>query len=274
MDGYVKIDRSFGMEALLAVVLAIFFVGFSLVYTPFNVLSYYDTGGFRPSFHLLMTGAIILVVLMATRSIYHVIYARRRMLWWRYALWCLGEIAVTSLFAALYAWLFKRSDTEYFEAFSYCFRLLFLTLVFPYTFHVLYQIIREEDQRIEELLQAPQAADEVALIKFNDEHGRFKLAIDADEILYLQAEVNYVRIYYLEAGKVKSFSLRNSLKSVEPLVAERGIIRCHRSYFVNPRHVKVLRKDKYGFIVAELNIPEVAPIPISKNYYEKIAELL
>ena len=274
MDGYVKIEKSYGSELLLGAILALFFVGFTLVYAPFDVHTYFETGGFSHGFHLLMIGAITLVVLVAARSIYHAFYARRRTLWWRYALWCVGEIAVAALFAALYTWLFKRAGTDYFEAFTYCFKLLFMTLVFPYTFHVLYQIVREENQRIEELLKAPQAGEEVALIKFNDEHGRFKLAIDAAEILYLRAEVNYVRIYYLEAGKVKDFSLRNSLKSVDSVVSERGIVRCHRSYFVNPRHIKVLRKDKYGFIVAELNIPEISPIPISKNYYETIAALL
>jgi len=274
MDGYVKIEKTIGSELLFGVLLSVFFVGFTLFYTPFAVDEYFQTGGFNYDFHLLMIGIISLLVLLISRTIYHLFYARKRTLWWRYALWCLGEIAVIAFFAGLYSWLFKRPALDYFDAFSFCFKLLFFTLVFPYTCHILYQIVKEEDQRIEALMKMPQSQEETPLIKFNDEHGRFKLAIDATEILYLHAEVNYVRIYYLEAGKVKEFSLRNSLKSVEPLVTERGIVRCHRSYFVNSRHIKVLRKDKYGFIVAELNIPEVTPIPISKNYYESVAGLL
>ena len=64
------------------------------------------------------------------------------------------------------------------------------------------------------------------------------------------------------------------MKNIEKAVEGHGIVRSHRSYFVNPSHVKVLRKDKYGFVVAEFNIPDVNPVPISKSYYESIAELM
>lgn len=274
MDGYVKIEKPFGSEMFFSMVLALFYVGFMLFYTPFKVDTFFETGDLHYGFHLLMTGTATMLVLVATRTIYHIFYARRRTLWWRYALWCLGEIAVAALFTALYTWLFKRAEIDYFGAFTYCFKLLLCSLAFPYAFHILYQIVREEDERIEALMKTPGMPEEAALIKFNDEHGRFKLAIDAAEILYLRAEVNYVRIYYVEAGSVKEFSLRNSLKSVERMAADRGIVRCHRSYLVNPRHIKVLRKDKYGFIVAELNIPGIAAIPISKNYNEALTDLL
>ncbi len=273
MDGYVKIEKSFWAELLIAPVFAVFLIGFLMFYTPFDVKSFYTAGGFDSSFHIVMIGAVTMACLAISRTVYHFTYARKRTLWWRYAVWCIGEIAFAALFAALYSWLFKQDAITYFGAFSYCFRILFFSLVFVYAFHILYHIIQEEDARIEEMMKSP-AVEEEALVKFNDEHGRFKLAIDAAQILYLHAEINYVRIYYVEAGSVKEFSLRNSLKSVEPVVTERGIVRCHRSYFLNPRHVKVLRKDKYGFIVAELNIPGITPIPISKNYYETVAELL
>ena len=53
-----------------------------------------------------------------------------------------------------------------------------------------------------------------------------------------------------------------------------GIIRCQRSYFVNPRHVTVLRRDKEGFIQAELDVNNSKPVPVSPKYYEQLSKML
>ena len=53
-----------------------------------------------------------------------------------------------------------------------------------------------------------------------------------------------------------------------------GIIRCQRSFFVNPRHVTALRKDKEGLIIAELDVQGVRTIPVSPNYYDNLSKLL
>ena len=48
----------------------------------------------------------------------------------------------------------------------------------------------------------------------------------------------------------------------------------HRSYLINPVHVKVLRKDKEGVVYAELDAPEVQHIPVTKRYYASVSSLL
>lgn len=42
------------------------------------------------------------------------------------------------------------------------------------------------------------------------------------------------------------------MRKLEPVAEHFHLIRCQRSYYVNPTHVKVLRKDKDGFIYADL----------------------
>ena len=273
MDGYVTTRRGYMRHFFLGLFLAGFFLAFLFVYHPFGITEFFDgCGGLGYAFHFLMLTCILLLSSTMTHTLFYAFAVDKKMLWWKYALWCIAEVFVAALFEGLYTWLFHRSTMEYVDAVPYCFKLLFLTLVFPYTFHILYLIILEGRDHIEQLKKAP--GEEVAPIKFTDEHGRLKLIIDAAEILYLNSRTNYVDIYYLDAGRVKQYSLRNSMKSIEETVAGYGIVRCHRSYFVNPSHVKVLRKDKYGFVVAEFNIPEINPIPISKSYYEALAELM
>jgi len=273
MDGYVKARRGYTEHLLFGFFQFGFFLAFMFIYHPFDVAEFYDgSGGLGYAFHFLMLASIMLLSYIIVHTLFYVVNVNKKMLWWKYALWCATEVFVASLFAGLYTWLFNRGTMNYIDAMSYGLKIYFLILMFPYAFQILSLIILEGKENIEQLKRSP--AEEVSPIKFSDEHGRLKMIIDPTEILFLNARSNYVDIFYLDAGRVKQYALRNSMKSIEEAVAEHGIVRCHRSYFVNPAHVKVLRKDKYGLVVAEFNIPEVNPIPISKNYYDSIAELM
>ena len=46
------------------------------------------------------------------------------------------------------------------------------------------------------------------------------------------------------------------------------------SYYINKNLVKMLRKDKDGIILVELESPDTKLIPVSKRYYEGLANLL
>ena len=120
---------------------------------------------------------------------------------------------------------------------------------------------------------APEAKEE-DLIRFADTTGRLKLVIAHDVLLYIEAQENYVRVHYLEGEQLKEYSLRQSMRGIEELMERHGIVRCQRSYFINPRHVKVLRRDKEGFIQAELDVPHIKPVPVSPKYYEEVSRLL
>ena len=93
-------------------------------------------------------------------------------------------------------------------------------------------------------------------------------------IVYIEASTNYVIIKYMDGERVKDYQLRNSMKTLEPQLRKHGIIRCQRSFFVNPRHVTALRKDKEGLIIAELDVQGVRSIPVSPTYYENLSKLL
>jgi DNA-binding LytR/AlgR family response regulator len=78
----------------------------------------------------------------------------------------------------------------------------------------------------------------------------------------------------MEGDRIKVYELRNSMKSLENTAAGRNLVRCHRSYYVNPRHVKVLSRDKDGVIYTEFTDPNIKKVPVSKLYYESLAKLL
>ena len=120
----------------------------------------------------------------------------------------------------------------------------------------------------------PAVTQESQRMRFYDEKHNLKIVLDAQSILYVEADVNYVDIYYSENDKIRSYSLRNSMKAIDELCHDHGLVRCQRSFYVNPRHIKVLRKEKDGIVYAELDAKDVRHIPVTKKYYDKLTEML
>ena len=250
-------------------IMSLIFLGSCLLYNPFDIVGYYTFGSMSFSFHLVMLSCIILVCSLLSRTGLYLILRKHDIQWINYGVYCIIELTVMSSFAALYTVLFKGAGTGYFFVLSKCIKFIFLSLVYPYAFLALvYLVMRKEEE-----LQRKDMASDNTLLRFYDEHKRLKLSIAPSAILYVKSEFNYVQIHYLDGTKVKTYMLRASMKSLED-TGSRALTRCHRSYFVNPGHISVLRKDPQGFIVAEMNIPDIASVPVSKQYYDKLTVLL
>ena len=113
-----------------------------------------------------------------------------------------------------------------------------------------------------------------SLMRFYDNTQKLKLMIASSAVLYIEAAENYVHVRYIEGDHLKDFPLRASMKSLEELMQKHGLVRCQRSYYINPQHIKVLRRDKEGMISAELDIPNQKSIPVSPKYYDSLAKWL
>ena len=98
--------------------------------------------------------------------------------------------------------------------------------------------------------------------------------ISSDVLVYVEAQENYVHIHYMEGDIQKEYSLRQSMRGIEELMEKHGIVRCQRSYFVNPKHVTVLRRDKEGIIQAELDRHGMKAVPVSPKYYDQLSKML
>ncbi len=267
MTTQLRIGKTYKSQLLYVFLIPAFFVGFCFLYDPFGMKEFYQIGGMGFGFHFIILAVILMAVLAITRLIFSAIYRHTPFLWWHYTVWCFGEVFVYSLFMALYTTLFYAGEHNYFVALSNCFKFAYLILVYPYLFLIMIQIIRNKNAELN-------AEPVETLVKFYDEHKRLKLTIDPSAIICIQADANYVIIRYMDADRIKEFMLRASMKSVENTVSRHGLVRCHRSFFVNPKYVKMLSKNREGMITAELLHPEVASIPVSKQFYKQLSELL
>jgi len=240
----------------------VFFLGFILVYKSQWMLHFIDCGlGYV--FNALMLTCILIGILCISRIPMTVKREGLHLSWWQYSIWSFGEVMVFCCFAALYMALIYGTY-GYFPALGQCLRLVFAILPYPYiVIALLFALIRPDNETAEE-----------DLVRFADNTGRLKLVIAHDVILYIEAQENYVSIHYLEGEKHKEYSLRQSMRGIEDLMERHGIIRCQRSFFVNPRHVTVLRRDKEGFIQADLDIKNSKSVPVSPKYYEQLSKML
>ena len=114
---------------------------------------------------------------------------------------------------------------------------------------------------------------------YEQSKSKFKSNSRIKEWLAVRVLLNHMlgsnaEIVYTENGTEREYTLRSSMKAIDEMCQDNGLVRCHRSYYINPAYVKVLRKDKEGVIFAEMDSRNVIRIPVSKTYYDHLAELL
>lgn len=265
MDAMPKLYRRFIPQLLHMIILPVFFFSFMLIYRPLNVINITGTEYF--GVHMTILSCVILICIIALRLLYF--YLPLKLNYPLYSTWCLGEMIFISFFVALYLWLVLMKPFAYFEMLAYALKYISFTLVFPYV--ILALSIRIADYSYSRIEDADSAASRM---RFYDEKHNLKIVLSASMILYIEADINYVHIYYSENSKVKSYMLRSSMKAIDELCQDHGLMRCHRSYYINPSHVKVLRKDREGIVYAELDAQDLRNIPVSKKYYDRLSELL
>ena len=117
--------------------------------------------------------------------------------------------------------------------------------------------------------EGQEAAKRQTMYNFYDERGELKLSVKPDSCYYLESADNYVQIYYINAGKVQSLMIRNSMKNIEWRFQDTQLIRCHRSYIVNISKVQAVRRVE-GDMVLDFGNDKIPLIPVSKAYAEQI----
>lgn len=262
--------KKFTTQIVYFLVVPFFLLVFAALYTPFHIDSLLDTETTRASysFNITMVMCILLVVMVISRVVLYLTRAINHMSLNLYRIWCVMEIVVSSFFVALYISLIGHFQKQYLEILVITAAYLFLTLLIPYLFIELayrFSAVKSID---------PETVANDSRIHFYDSRHNLKFVVAADHILYIKADENYITIHYTEAEKMKTYEMRSSMKNIEDICTSNGILRCHRSYFINPTHIKALRKDKENLIVAELDIKEGTLIPVSKTYYEDLVKVL
>lgn len=265
MSVVARVYRRFIPQLLHMLILPVFFFAFMLIYRPYNIMDFFGYEWF--GVHITIISSIILVLIVVTRLLYY--FLPLRLTYALYAVWCLAEVVFISFFTALYLWLVLDKPMPYFDTLTLSFQYVCLTLLIPYV--ILALALRIHDFSCGDSESGGSSSDR---IRFYDEKHNLKIVLDSRSVLYIAADSNYVKIYYTDSGKFRCYILRNSMKAIDEICQEHGLLRCQRSFYVNPKHVKVLRREKEGVIYAELDVEDAKHIPVTKRYYDRLAEML
>ncbi len=266
MSALPTVFRRYIPQLLHMVVLPVFFFVFLLLYRPIEVQALLGTSYF--GVHITLLSCIILISTIIIRLVYY--FLPLKLNYSLYALWCVAEMVFISFFIAIYFWLVLRQGTPYYQNLTSSFQLVFMSLIFPYA--ILALSIRIHDYHERSLIASEPYNNK--RMRFYDQKHNLKLVLVPQAILYIASDENYININYLDNERVRTYVLRSSMKAVEELCLENGLVRCHRSFFINPSHVKILRKDPDGVVFAELDSNDVRHIPVTKRYYENLSSLL
>lgn len=261
----------FGWTAtiLFMTALPVFFLVFSVVYNPFGITEFLDMGKGQFALNISILLAIMLAAEGGMRTALHYFKDAKRFTAAHYVCWCLGELIVISLFSSLYLSLVSGGLYPYFDAlFSYCLPYSALILIYPCLILSLAFGIAGAKEAV-----SGKEVEDSGLIRFYDSYRKPKLLIAVSAILYIKADENYMNIWYSDNGKAVRYSLRAPMNSIEESCVRHGLVRCQRSYFVNPQHVTILRKEN-GWIYADLDMEGLPSIPVSKRYYETLSGML
>jgi len=251
------------------VIAPLFLFVFVLAADPYHVSDFLSHEGSSYTLGLIFITLISVAVLSITRMLLFILRRLLNMNWSIYILWCAGELVFVALFQSLYMALATGGTLPYFTVLSQCFVWFSMSMIYPYI--VLGMGIQIHYLKHREAEGAP---DDKSLIRFYDEYKKLRFIIAQEAILFIKSEINYVHIHYLDNGRPKTIILRSSMRALEETLTRHGLVRCHRSYIVNPDHIRLVRKDNNGFAIAELDVPGQENVLISKTYYSAVSKFL
>lgn len=270
MSPIARIFYKMPSNVLFFTVVPLFYFLFVLAYNPFDLESFLAVGQGKYTLNLLICSLIVLGVMVLSRMLLFLLRRVLDMGWSLYILWCVGEVVLCGLFMSIPLGIGWAGERTYLSTMSLCVLYSAGILVYPLAILSMAVQLYVDAHR-------PSVAplvDERTLIRFYDEQKRFKLAVASEAILYIEAEDNYVHIVYLDNGRARDYTLRSSMRALEESLARHGLVRCHRSFFINASHVDLLRKDANGYALAQLDRDGTKPIPVSKRYYDAVIAML
>ena len=137
----------------------------------------------------------------------------------------------------------------------------YFLMLFEYTSVMVFPLL------ISDFLRKPVVAEPlkpVSTYAFQSENGKSSLEVQADSLLFIKSDDNYVEFYLLVNDRVEVRLQRNSLKRIGQQLADRkNLVRCHRSFMVHRQQIKAIESHSGKM---HLNMGHGHLIPVSASY--------
>jgi hypothetical protein len=186
-----------------------------------------------------------------------------------YLLWLFIEIALINL---SYIILYGNPIGNFINDLGFSLKYTLMSIWLPYSFAILIVYYKNQRNEIESLKTIANKPTEKQLIVFKDENGKIKFSVLSKDLLLLESTDNYVSVFYILQNKVQRKLLRNSLKNLEEMLKGNMIIRCHRSFMVNPANVEFMQKNGKKLNIKIKHFDK--SIPVSEKYSSPFLDFL
>lgn len=277
-------DYLFGKHQLISTVTfaALFSLVFLMVSIPFSDNAWFKLDTTRAFSYTIRFFVIALLMVCISKRLMYMLRYSHNWKFGEYVLWNIIEIlAVCGCYTYLTYYASDQGvitltetdpDKIFFNSITYC----VISLGVPYIIAGMYFAINEKDNTIRLMNYGNVVTDEMysaqdeKKITIFDNNGVLKLSIKSSNLYYIESNDNFIKVWYTDSGGIlKQYMLRCRLKTIEDSFKESELVRCHRKYIVNMNHIKMLTKEKDGYVI-ELDGVESEPIPISKTYEENV----
>lgn len=111
------------------------------------------------------------------------------------------------------------------------------------------------------------------LISVKGENDKVVFAINSDQVVFVKSAGNYLEIHYLDGEIVSKELVRMSLKELEAMIANSGLLKIHRSYIINTQRISSFKKTRKGYDLKVQCFPHEA-LPVSSGYKANFEEAL
>ena len=246
---------------LLIGIVFLFSVIFLNVFEPFNIARWYSDSGFIQFLRLSSYGFIIAVVFLFTQFPLRRIFKIQHFNFKTWIFWLLIEIILINL---AYILLYGNPVGNFKNDLLFSAKYTLLSIWLPYSFAVLILYYKKHQKEIEMLKNIPHKTPISNLVVFREENGKIRFSVRTPDLLLLESTDNYVTVFYMLENKVQRILFRNTLKNLENELKNNGIIRCHRSFMINPDGIEFMERDGKKFLLKLKNIER--KIPVSEKY--------
>jgi hypothetical protein len=244
-----------------------FSVLFINLFVPFNINRWFSDSALVQFLRLSSYGFVVALVLLFSQFPLRNLFGVNSFSIKSFALWFTLEISTTSL---VYIFLYGNPLGNFVNDFFFSLRYTFLGIALPYSVALLIIYYKTQRSELKELKGIK--IETSGLVSFKDEYDKIRFSAPADHIIMLESTDNYVSVYYLANGKEQRTLVRNSLKNLESELAEKGFIRCHRSFIVNSRNIGFVEKKGKKILIRMQHADKV--IPVSEKYSSRFLSFL
>ena len=267
-------------QAQNVVISVLFALVFLTAYTPFSDTSWFQLGTNSRFIGTLGFVGVGTLFLACSRTMMTYFVRRlRHFALWAYLLWLFLEIVLIAAFHTYLSYYLVKATTHSLEfIFGKSLLITFIALAVPYTIVDLMILLNDSRRKLTLTKSDTVESDNEVLpehaeiINLMDNNGNLKLSVKLDNLYFIKAEDNYIKVYYQRNGAIASYMLRCKMKTIEDnCVDSSSLMRCHRSFIVNIDKVSVLHNEADGFVL-EFEREGLESIPVSKTYSAKVLE--